>query len=263
MQRLTTEEYWDSLYDTAKAKIPEPKRFRFLRTVCYSERILWTNLFKKYLPKDKNLKALEVGSAPGDRLIKLHQLFGYTPYGVEYAKNGVDLNRKKFALYNIDPNNVIQADFFSDDFQQKYKAYFDIVISRGFLEHFSNPKEVIQKHTNLLKPQGTLIIMIPNFRGFNKFLQSLFCKEIITMHNLSIMKKQEFSELFEGVDLQTLYCNYLGTFNFGLFKNRKKICDYLQWLLNIIFYRLFSNRGFENRFFSPYLIFIGRKHGHN
>ena len=259
MQRLTTKEYWDSLYAGAKAKMPKPKRLRFLRTICYSERILWNNIFKKYLPKEKSLKILEVGSAPGDRLIKLHQLFGYTPYGVEYTKNGANLNRKKFILHNIDPNNVIWADFFSDDFQQKYKEYFDIVISRGFLEHFSNAKEAVQKHINLLRPQGTLIVIIPNLRGFNKFLQSFLCKEAIAMHNLGIMERQEFSELFEGIGLKILYCNYFGTFNFGLFRNRKKICDYLQWLLNIIFYLLFRNRGFENKFFSPYLIFIGRK----
>lgn len=256
---MTSKAYWNYLYGGSGSASLKKRRFGFLRTVCYSERILWDNIFKKYLPKAKGLKILEVGSAPGGRLIKFHQLFGYIPYGVEYAKNGVRLNREKFVLHNINPRNVIQADFFSDNFQKKYRKYFEIVISRGFIEHFSDPQEVIQKHINLLKPKGTLVIIIPNFRRFNKFLQSLFCKEIIAKHNLDIMEKQEFLALFKGKGLKTLYCNYFGTFNLGLFSKRWKICDYLQWLFNIVFHALLRNKGFENKFFSPYLIFIGRK----
>ena len=269
MQRLSKKEYWDSLYlRQGFGGQAKQKRFKFLRTSLYCERILWGNLYQKYLPKTKNgLKILEVGSAPGGNLIKFHKTFAYLPYGVEYSEKGVERNRMKFISHHLDPNNVIHSDFFSDEFQKKHQEEFDIVMSRGFVEHFSDAKEVIKKHLNLLIPGGILIIIIPNFRGINYFLQSFFNKEIISMHNLDIMEKQKFLKLFDNEYLKTLYCNYFGTFNFGLFNIKKdflrnflqKACDRLQWMLNFIFYFLLRNKGLEHKFFSPYLIFIGKK----
>jgi 2-polyprenyl-3-methyl-5-hydroxy-6-metoxy-1,4-benzoquinol methylase len=44
------------------------------------------------------------------------------------------------------------------------------VISFGFIEHFDNPENVIQKHLDLLKPGGILIVGVPNFTGIHGIL---------------------------------------------------------------------------------------------
>jgi O-antigen/teichoic acid export membrane protein/GT2 family glycosyltransferase/2-polyprenyl-3-methyl-5-hydroxy-6-metoxy-1,4-benzoquinol methylase len=233
----------------------------------YEEYLLWNSVYGRYMPRKDGARVLEVGSAPGDFVVKLSQNFNFVPYGIEYSDSGVELNRQIFAENNINPNNVIHGDFLSDEFHNKYQGKFDIVISRGFIEHFTDAKGVVEKHINLLAKGGLLIVSIPNLHGFNYLLARIFHKEVIAMHNLSIMRKREFAQLFDRSRLSPTYCDYSGTFNFGLFNVRKdsplhsllSLCMKLQVILNVLFRLLLRDRGAESRFFSPTLIFIGTK----
>jgi len=129
----------------------------------YHDYVLWEILYKKHLTKSKGGKVLEIGSAPGDYLVRLSEVFGFVPYGVEYSKNGVEINKKIFAAHGLDPCNVIYADFFSKEFKDQYRSYFDIVVSRGFIEHFTDLNDVIQKHLDLLKEGGYLLVAFQIF----------------------------------------------------------------------------------------------------
>ena len=284
--RLDKKEYWDTLY---KLKALEGRRQTFLdnnlkRTIktlfgknlfnyikeyvlrSYSDYILWDVIYKKYLPDTKGLKALEIGSAPGDKIVRLNRTFGFIPYGVEYSGYGVALNRNAFSLHGINPDNVIHADFLSEEFLARYAGYFDIVISNGVIEHFIDVKKTIEKHINLLAKGGCLVVSIPNFKGVNYIFARLFHKWFLQMHNLSIMDKKAFAGLFSRKDLRALFCGYYGVFNFGLFDNVKNsrltyvilyFCNALQLILNAAFRLLCRDKQAENGFFSPYLIFIG------
>ena len=278
MARLTQKEYWDSIH---KAKAAKRKRYsvkgnlkilatRFLENNfarSYADYLLWDVIYKKFMPKIKGAKVLEVGSAPGNNLVRLSKRFSFIPYGVEYSENGVELNRKTFISNNINPNNVIHADFLSDDFQKRYSSYFDIVLSAGFIEHFEDVRDIIEKHINLLTGDGYLIVSIPNLRGANYVWQWIFNRNLLSMHNLDIIQKRKFSRIFERVRLSTLFCDYYGTFNFGLFITKGgsalrlvlTSCKILQLILNIVFRLLFRKGGAESRLFSPYLLFIGMK----
>jgi 2-polyprenyl-3-methyl-5-hydroxy-6-metoxy-1,4-benzoquinol methylase len=278
MNELSDKNYWDSVHDNQalekktgssreKLKLLAKKLLgeRCLRY--YSDYLLWDVILPKYLPPKKGLKVVEIGSAPGEMLIRLKESFGFIPYGIEYSESGVELNRKNFIEHNIDPTNVIHADFLSPEFQEKYKDCFDIVFSAGFIEHFTNTREVVSKHVDLLTKGGHLVVIIPNLRGINYFLAYVFHKEILPMHNTTIMRKSEFCGLFDAKLLDTKLCEYYGTFDFGLFNTKEGsplrflhgFCKMCQAFLNVIFPALFKNKGAESSFFSPYLIFIGVK----
>ena len=278
MGRLTEKEYWNSIYKprvlerqghplvgNLKSLVTRLFGERCLRN--YADYLLWDVIFGKYMPKTKGAKVLEIGSAPGNNLVRLSQTFGFVPYGVEYTDSGVELNRRTFDLHNIDPENVIHADFFSDEFHKQYKGCFDIVFSVGFIEHFTDVEGTIEKHINLLTKGGYLIVIIPNLRGANHIFGWIFHKEVISMINIDIMRKENFSGIFDKERLSMLFCDYCGTFNFGLFNTKRKsplrfvltFCAILQRVLNVAFYILFRNKGAESRLFSPYLIFIGVK----
>jgi len=280
-ERLTEKEYWNSKHvNSVHTELENPYReklkeifrkivgekiFRYM-IENYGEYLFW-QICRRYLSPKKRLKILEVGSAPGYHLVKFSQMFGYIPYGVEYSKKGVELNREIFSLCNINPNNVIYSDFFSNNFLTEYRNYFDIVMSLGFIEHFSDVKNVIRKHINLLKKGGICLITIPNITGINYLLALLFNRRLVRMHNLEIMKKETLKRLFEDSALRISYLNYYGTFDFGLFQTENysllrylhEICGYLQYILNLVFHILFKEKGLENKLFSPHLICIGRK----
>ena len=107
MNRLTERDHWNSLYEQDKHSGKRNKSYNFIdrtsvaiegnRRMIYSEHLLWNTIYTKYLPKKRGLKVIEVGSAPGHHLVKLYEHYGYTPYGVEYSRNGVMQNRKIFS----------------------------------------------------------------------------------------------------------------------------------------------------------------------
>jgi SAM-dependent methyltransferase len=278
IERLTDTEYWDSTYAHLSIAPSTTSHFKtLLKTLLgptvleymrdYRDYLIWDVIYPKFLLRKRGARVLEVGSAPGYHLIKLQEAFGFEPYGVEYSPTGVDLNRKLFELHGINPSNVIHADFLSQDFQKQYEAYFDVVVSRGFIEHFTDVDSVVSKHLNVLAPGGRVVVTIPNLRGVNYFLTWMFRKELIPLHNILIMRRDDFCKLFSRPDLTPLMCGYYGTFSFGLFNTRPdskmrhvfNICVDMQRVLNAIFRLAFRTRGAETGYFSPYLIFIGAK----
>lgn len=290
MKKLSEKGYWDSLYNSKVLEdCPSFLRRNIVKFLSksssgqqilnyireymvrsYADYILWDVIYARCMPKTKGLKVLEVGSAPGDYLVRLSQKFGFIPYGVEYSASGVKLNRNIFSLHNINPDNVIYADFLSDDFHKKYRGYFDIVISNGFIEHFSDVAVIIKKHINLLAQGGYLIVSMPNLRGINYILAWFFNRRFLSMHNISIMRmqKRNFLEMFNKEQLSTLFCGYYGIFDFYLFGSEKNsplvrvvlnFCNKLQLILSMVFRLVIKKRGAESSLFSPYLIFIGVK----
>lgn len=236
----------------------------------YHDYILWNVIYEKYMPKIEGAKILEIGSAPGNHLARIAKTFGFVPYGVENSKYGVELNRKVFDLYNINTDNVIYADFFSDEFQLKYKGFFDVIISRGFIEDFSgaNVENIIEKHVNLLTKGGHLFVSIPNLRGIYYFWVRLFDRPLLSELNFDIMQKDKFLKLFDGKNLSILFCDYYGIFNCGnRFTARRDLSirfiivflGNLQKILNLIFHLTLKNKNAETGIFSPYLQFIGKK----
>jgi SAM-dependent methyltransferase len=180
---------------------------------------------------------------------------------------GADLNRKLFAAHGADPANVIQADFFDPALQERYRGWFDVVVSRGFIEHFHDVEDVIRKHLNLLRSGGLLVVAIPNLRGINKPLSALFHREALAMHNQNIMTRERFASLFPSEQAERLFCGYYGTFSFYLFSAPPgspmrvllAACMKVQPVLNSLFRLLLEERGAESRWFSPTLLFLGVK----
>jgi SAM-dependent methyltransferase len=281
MQSLTRREHWDSVHASEglgfASSLEAVKEHWFRRRVKrllgtrlrdymsnYDDHQLWKVIYPRHVP-GAGAAVVEIGSAPGEHLVRLSETFGLAPYGIEYSPAGVEVNREVFAAHDLDPQNVIEIDFFSAECLEAYRGRFDMVVSRGFIEHFDNPTEVVDRHLELLKPGGLLIVTIPNLRGVNLALTRLFHRELIPMHNLEIMSKTAFSRLFDPAKVRSLACAYFGTFNFYLFNvptgSRLTAllgaCSRLQPLLNVLFRICFGDRGAENRLTSPQLIFAG------
>lgn len=276
-ERLTEREYWQKLTDSSTSEpgtVPTPsfgRRFvswffgRIPRR--YASYLFFDIECPKFFSRG-NLKVIEIGSAPGEILLTFHQKFGYTPYGVEYNAAGAELNRRLFERFGISGGNVILADFFDQKFQEKYREHFDVVLSCGFIEHFGNPGNVIAKHLNLLKPGGTILITVPNFRWLNYLLLRFFSPQAIKAHNLQVMKKKNLSAYFKDTPVEILSCKYFGTLNLGLIygKNKKrfklllvKVAMKCQSLIDIMLYLVFRKGGIESSLFSPHLMIVCRK----
>lgn len=271
-QRLTEKEYWNHICeDSTHASSPyeavadddSGSRTGILRDV---PKRLMNEYVEKHFQADSNLSILEVGSAPGRSVLAYHLKFGYRPFGVEYTEAGAEVNRQTFTDNGISPDNVIQTDFLGDKFQTKYKDTFDHVVSFGFIEHFGNPKEIVDKHINVLKPGGTLLITIPNFRYLNYVLRRFYYSDFVSSHNLDLMTIETFSRCFASDELEIIDCSCSGGFRFpeptytAPWKRFvEKVTGKLQLIINILYNTVFARYPIESRYFSYQLVCVGKK----
>lgn len=283
MKRLSERQYWDDVHDQRIGSRPKdlslgqklrdhlkdtlsPEHVAFIKN--YKEYYAERRYYDPFMPRGARHTLVEIGSAPGTELIKLHRRYGVTPYGIEYSESGVARNREVFEAANVPPGHVLHADFFSPELHEARANTFDAVISRGFIEHFDDVDHVIDLHVSLLKPGGRLFISIPSLRGFNFLLAHLFNKDVIDFHNLEIMTKTRFARLFRRPDLVPLVCERFGVLNFDLFTAKKEaplgfllpgLQRNVQPVLNAMFGSMFGARPTDFVALSSYLMFVGTK----
>lgn len=280
MSRLTDKDYWEKVYQEAPGvKSEKLERMPFLKRLigsrlmdllsAYDDYLLWKGVFPSFLPRSAaGCSVVEIGSAPGDFLVRFAKTFGAVPYGVEYTSHGAFKNRAAFVAADYNPDNVIEADFFSEAFLYEYANRFDIVVSRGFLEHFVDVRAVVERHVALLKNDGLLFILIPNLRGIYGKWTSRFNPDQMPLHNLELMRVENFRAACDVADLEVLRCGYFGTFSFWLFtapseaRNANRfirLLHLIQRAINLILRVVFGPRGCESATFSPNLILVARK----
>jgi SAM-dependent methyltransferase len=283
MSRLTDKDYWEGLYQAAPATAVEtaapPERKRLLKRLfgpplmnwlsAYDDYLLWQGVLPRLLPQGASgFSVVEIGSAPGDFLVRFAKTLGAEPYGVEYTSLGAARNRQVFAAAGYSSDNVIEADFFSDDFLAANAGRFDMVVSRGFIEHFVDVRAVVERHVALLKDGGLLLILIPNLRGIYAPWTQRFNPDQLPLHNLELMKVENFRDACAVPGLDVLRCSHFGTFSFWMFTaspharlvNRFiRLLHIVQRGLNLLLRLVFGRKGCESALFSPNLIFVARK----
>lgn len=162
----------------------------------------------RFMPTGSNFTCLEVGVYPGGHLLYLAQTFGYQPVGVDFSPN-VSLLTKIFRQHHIE-GEFIQADFFEWD----PRRLFDVVVSHGFIEHFEDYAAVVDRHWELVKPGGIMIISTPVFTPYQYIIRKICFTSsqwdyIIESHNFKAMNLRNLcsviTELSNGVLLSSGY----------------------------------------------------------
>ena len=152
--------------------------------------------------------ALEIGCAPGRWLAFLARQFGLRVSGIEYTSDGAVATRRNLALLGVHSADIREADFLST----APSAIYDVVLSLGFVEHFTDVEAVIRLHAGWARPGGRVIIGVPNFRGLHGLLQRALDRDVLARHNLTIMDTDRLARLGPATGLVTESVEYLGSF---------------------------------------------------
>lgn len=219
-----------------------------------------------YLPKgDKQTTSvIEIGCAPGKWLVYFYEYLGYLPFGIEYIDSAAEATIKNLKICDIysDKQTINCVDFLSMDHTNVQKH--DVVVSFGFIEHFSNPEEIISMQMSHLKSGGYLVIGIPKFTGLNKYLAQITDRysgrDILNTHNLQIMNLSYFKELCNKLDLDEVFIGNVGGFEKGLFlaDGLPKYISAVILILNRLFHCSFI-RKMNPDYISSYIIGIYKK----
>lgn len=105
-------------------------------------------------------RLLDVGCGSGHFLAMMKRALGFDVYGVEaFGKN--ESFAKRHGL-NIFRGTLTEAHFPAQ--------FFDVVTMSHVLEHMPDPRAALKEVRRLLKPDGTLIIAVPNSASLLRYL---------------------------------------------------------------------------------------------
>lgn len=207
----TEKEFWEHFWESTALPSRIDPSFS-------NDRVIAETL-KRWVPSgNKEKVALEVGCAPGKWMVFLAEELGYIPEGCEYVESAVRTTEKNLELCAVPNARVYHGDFLTADFEGRT---FDLILSLGFIEHFSDPVEIIRRKLSLLNEGGYLAIGIPKFTGLNyhiaRVVDETLDHKILPAHNLAIMDREYFRELPRILPLTPVFVDYIGGFEPALF----------------------------------------------
>lgn len=153
--------------------------------------------------------------------------------------------------------HIIETDLFNYTSEKNY----DLVLSCGLIEHFNDTEDIINRHIEFLKPNGTLFITLPNFRAINGWFQKNFDKENYDKHNIDCMDPELLRNIVEKAGLRVIQARYFGEFSIWLENENEKsvpvkLFKKAVWLLGKVFTKVIP---FNSRQLSPYIIIEAKK----
>lgn len=206
---LTTTKFWSDYWVNLKVPIVVDRGFKNDDVIAQA--------IKENLTISPEDSVLEVGCAPGKWLSFFAKEYQCQVTGVEYISEAAHKTIENLEHQHIKKYEILTADFFKSEFKKKFK----VVMSFGFIEHFDNYEEVLDRHLQLLEKQGYLIIGIPRFIGINYLMQKCIDTQIthklLTTHNLKTMHLDVFADYARKRGLTLINNSYIGGYEPGLF----------------------------------------------
>jgi 2-polyprenyl-3-methyl-5-hydroxy-6-metoxy-1,4-benzoquinol methylase len=183
MHDLAGKEHWDRRRGVAKPRLPSKLNAAVGDFLALLE------------PHVKpGSRVLEVGCAPGKFLLWCALAKQAQACGVEYAKNNHQATCRLFDAAGVPDADIREEDIMRTTFEPHS---FDVVYSFGVIEHFDDPRPVVSKHVEMLKPGGVAIITIPHFGAGSLYgwHARKMKRESYDIHNISIMSERALLKL--------------------------------------------------------------------
>lgn len=162
------------------------KAYHLVRNIALKRKL---NLINKFGFEAKNL--LDIGCGTGD-FLKVAQEGKWNITGIEPDKRARGIANKK-------TNNKV---FKTETLEQLEAGSFDVITLWHVLEHLPNLEEQIVLFKKLLKPNGSMVIAVPNYKSFDaKYFESFWAAYDVPRH-LWHFDKKAISNLFNSVDMK-------------------------------------------------------------
>lgn len=162
--------------------------------------------FRRHLQGAAGRTMLEVGCAQSSWLPYFHLAYGCRVSGIDYSPTGCRMAKQLLDEAGV-PGEVLERDLFADN--SDLEGAFDFLFSLGFIEHFEDTAGALARMRRFLKPGGTILTIVPNFRGWLGVLQKRVHPEVYGMHILLDLPDLERAHRDAG--FTTVEAGYLGT----------------------------------------------------
>jgi len=256
--RITSKEFWDAnaadidhLDDLSRGTDP---------LICRIMEIL-----QHYLPNGHGKTFFEVGCYPGRFLAMFSKRMGYLVSGIDYTDKAM-LLPEQLRKIGVNGSEILINDFFKLVTEKQY----DVVGSFGFIEHFTEPEDVINRHTALVHPGGYLVIGVPNL---NNPIHKIISRKLLSYHYLGIMDCDRISDYVRRAGFEVIFSDYIINFPVNL-KRNIYLRDNLFTFIKIIYFKIMTillkmasffkdksvmERKIIKKWFPGYILCIARK----
>ncbi len=159
------------------------KAYHFVKSIALKNKL---NLINS--EQSQKGKILDIGAGTGDFLLTAKN-DGWNVIGVEPSERAKNIAKQKGIS-------------FVEEISELENNSFDVITMWHVLEHVPNLELQIQELKRLLKPTGTLIIAVPNFKSFDaKHYGEFWAAFDVPIHFWHFSKKA-IKSLFEKVDMK-------------------------------------------------------------
>lgn len=243
----TTKAYWEDYYRQSAVNQKQ------IEQICGRYDAFWDQLVASCHHAPQSI--IEIGAYPGRYIAYLAARYGLEATALDYNSDRSKIE-EAFEVMKVKRYEIIQADFLKYEPTHQY----DLVISNGFIEHFENYDEVLDRHYSFLAPGGAILVMIPNKRYLRKWYGWLVDYSNLRAHNLKCMKLGTFKNFAKRSQLDLVYLDYYGGFPYRVHQKLNQV--------QTIIYATFRNISLlinpwiqkkPNRFLSSSMIAIFRK----
>lgn len=241
--RLTTRDFWVNYWAKTKAGV-------------VTDYVFFNSLLH-YFPKAP-ASMLEIGGFPGSLATYFKKFHKYDVTLLDYVIVS-DIVHEVENINGLKKGEIqtIEGDLFELTPSKK----FDVVISTGFIEHFTNVEDVFRKHVEYMNNGGTLFISVPNFKGISGFVQKWVDRPNYDVHNLDVMELSVFRNLSAKYNLKIKFLDYYGRPNMWIDHPEKTslFARVFVKLTNIALkhtFRLTNGRFMKSRTLSPFIVLI-------
>lgn len=146
------------------------------------------NIIERFQPNKGNL--LDIGAGTGH--------FGEIALKNNWTVTGIEPNdgARKIA--------TSKGISFANDIQDLEKNAFDVIAMWHVLEHVPDLNEQISQLKRVLKPEGTLIIAVPNFKSFDAKYYKQFWAGFDAPRHLWHFSKKSITKLFQEKNMEVV-----------------------------------------------------------
>lgn len=134
-------------------------------------RVFLPGRLTKFLPQPGGGRLLEVGCSAGDFLDEAAKL-GWQVEGIEFSDQAAGAARAKGHAVQTGQLETVALD----------PNQYDIVVGWMVLEHLHDPQAALINLFDTLKPGGSLVVSVPNFSAWSRFLfgRHWYCLQLPT-----------------------------------------------------------------------------------
>ena len=258
--------YWDDVWADDVLPLPvDPSKTHIDNYVNVRFHEFFAQTFSRIDPRGKLL--LEVGCANSSWLPYFSQQFDFKIHGLDYSEIGCEQSRNILSNAGIQ-GEVVCADFFSPP--ASLLGTFDVVITFGVVEHFTDTQSCIKALAKLLKPGGLLITIIPNMVGLIGRIEKTINRPVYDIH--VPLDAESLTRVHKFLRLEVLQAGYFMSTHFGVLNLNGLNPRSLNWKIKNVFLKILLHISkliwlFEgvfgqlmpNRLTSPYINCLAQK----